>query len=167
MNSKEHTCCVFGHRKIEITNDLVRRTKSFVEDLITDKKVDTFLFGSRSEFDKLCLAIVTELKKKYPHIRRIYVRAEYPYIDESYMSYLLKSYDHTYYPEGLINAGKAAYVERNCEMIDNSSCCVAYYNENYQPPRRKLNHQPNSGTKLAYDYAVRKGLEIINVYTAQ
>ena len=170
MESKEHTCCFFGHRKIEVTDELVSRLKEVVENLITEKKVDAFLFGSKSQFDKLCLHIVTEVKKKYPHIRRIYVRAEFPYIDEDYTVYLLKSYDHTYYPKRLINSGKAVYVERNYEMIDNSSYCVIYYDENYMLPRRKnskrdlFDYQPKSGTKLAYDYAVKKGLTILNLF---
>ena len=106
MGEKEHTCCFFGHRMIEVTDELVNRLEKVVDDLIVEKKVDTFLFGSKSQFDKLCLQVVTELKKKYPHIRRIYVRAEFPYIDENYIAYLLKRYDHTYYPERIINAGK-------------------------------------------------------------
>lgn len=169
MESKEHTCCFFGHRKIEVTDELVNRLKKIVEDLIIDKKVDTFLFGSKSQFDKLCLTAITELKKKHPHIRRIYVRAEFPYIDENYTAYLLKSYNHTYYPERLIGAGKATYVERNYEMIDNSNYCVIYYDENYMPPRRKnsrrdlFDYQPKSGTKLAYDYAVNKVVKIVNL----
>ena len=168
-DNKLHTCCFFGHRKIEVTDEFVNRLKEIVEDLIVEEDVDTFLFGSKSQFDKLCLQVVTELKDRYPHIRRIYVRAEFPYIDENYTSYLLKSYDHTYYPERMINAGKAAYIERNCEMIDNSSYCVIYYDENYMPARRKssnqdlVDHQPNSGTKRAYDYAMKKGLNVINV----
>lgn len=171
MGSNEHTCCFFGHRKIEFTDELVNRLEEVVEELIVEKKVDTFLFGSKSQFDKLCLQVVTELKKKHPHIRRIYVRAEFPYIDEDYTAYLLKRYDHTYYPELMINAGKAAYVERNCEMIDNSNYCVIYYDENYKPPRRKnsrrdlFDYQPNSGTKLAHDYAVKKGKSIMNLCT--
>ena len=152
MGTKEHTCCFFGHRKINVTDELISRLKATVEGLITEKKVDTFLFGSKSEFDKLCLAAVTGLKNKYPHIKRIYVRAEFPYIDEDYTSYLLQSYD---YPEHIINAGKASYVERNCEMIDNSSYCIIYYDENYPLPK--------SGTKRAYDYAIKKGTAVINL----
>ena len=155
MASKENTCCFFGHRKINVNDELISRLTEAVEDLITEKKVDTFLFGSKSEFDDLCLKVVTELKKKYPHIKRVYVRAEFPYIDESYTSYLLKSYDHTYYPERMINAGKAVYVERNYEMIDNSDYCIIYYDENY--PLSK------SGTKIAYDYAIKKGTAVINL----
>lgn len=113
--------------------------------------------------------LLRDLKINNPHIRRIYVRAEFPFIDENYTAYLLKSYDYTYYPERMINAGKAVYVERNYEMIDNSSYCVIYYDENYMPSRRKnsrrdlFDYQPKSGTKLAYDYAVKKGLTILNL----
>lgn len=169
MKTKKHTCCFFGHRRIEISDELVNRIKEAVEDLITDKNVDTFLFGSKSRFDTLCVNVVTELKKKYPHISRIYVRAEFPYIDEDYAAYLLESYDYTYYPERMINAGRASYVERNYEMIDKSNYCIIYYDENYMPPRRKnsrrdlFDYQPESGTKLAHNYAVKKGLRIINL----
>ena len=171
MKSKEHTCCFFGHRKIEVTDELLNRLKEVVEDLIVEKKVDTFLFGSKSQFDKLCLQVVTELKKKYPHIRRIYVRAEFSHIDDSYTEYILKRYDETYYPKQLINSGRAAYVERNYEMIDNSRYCVIYYDEKYVPPKRKnskdalKDYQPKSGTKLAYNYAMKKEMNIINIFT--
>ena len=170
MESKKRTCCFFGHRKINVTDELIRRLRETVEYLITEKKVDTFLFGSKSEFDDLCLNVVTELKNKHSHIKRIYVRAEFPYIDEDYTAYLLQSYEHTYYPERMINAGKAAYVECNCEMTDNSSYCVIYYDENYKPPRRRnrkrdvLDYQPSSGTKLAYDCAVKKNITVINLF---
>lgn len=169
MGTKEHTCCFFGHRKIEVTDELVSRLNDIVEDLIVEKKVNTFLFGSKSQFDKLCLAVVTDLKRKYPHIRRIYVRAEFPYIDEDYTAYLLEMYDHTYYPERMINAGRATYVECNYEMINNSRYCVIYYDENYMPPRRKnsrrdlFDYQPKSGTAVAFDYAKRKGIITTNV----
>ncbi len=155
--NKKHTCCFFGHRKIEITEKLINRLEEIIEDLVANKKIDTFLFGSKSQFDNLCLEVVTQLKNKYPHIRRIYVRAEFPHIDKSYTRYLLKMYDQTYYPNRIINAGKAVYVERNCEMIDSSSYCVIYYDENCIPPQRK------SGTRLAYDYAQKKRVEIINM----
>ena len=105
----------------------------------------------------------------YKHIKRIYVRAEFPYIDDNYKKYLLESYEDTYYPSKMIDAGKAAYVERNYEMINNSRYCICYYDENYMPPRRKnsrrdlLDYQPKSGTGIAFDYARKKELNIINL----
>lgn len=148
-----HTCCFFGHRTINETDELRTKITDAVERLIMDENVDTFLFGSKSQFDSLCLELVTEIKEKYPHVKRIYVRAEFPYINDDYMSYLLKSYDDTYYPEKLISAGRAAYVERNYEMIDNSRFCVVYYDETYATCK--------SGTKIALDYGVKCKKEII------
>ena len=152
---KENTCCFFGHRTINDTDELRTKITEAIERLITDENVDTFLFGSKSEFDRLCLELVSKLKEKYPHVKRIYVRAEFPFINDDYLNYLLKSYDDTYYPEKLHGAGRAAYVERNYEMINNSKYCIVYYDEPNAPTTRK------SGTKIALDYALKKGREII------
>ena len=149
------TCCFFGHRKISVTDRLKQTLYENIEKLITEKGVDTFLFGSKSQFDSLCLDTVTQIKDKYPHIKRIYVRAEFPYIDDSYKAYLLESYDDTYYPDKLLNAGRAVYVERNCEMIDKSAFCIVYYDESSSPTKRK------SGTKSALDYACKLGKDIV------
>ncbi len=167
---KEHTCCFFGHRKIVQTAELKDRLYKNTEKLIVEKNISTFLFGSKSKFDDLCYEVVCELKEKYSHIQRIYVRAEYPYISDDYKSYLLEGYEATYFPKKSVNAGKASYVERNQEMINKSSFCIIYYDESYKPPRRKnsrrelFDYQPKSGTKIAYDYALKKKLKIINLY---
>ena len=163
------TCCFFGHRKVKETEELKNKLYKVIENLIVNENTDTFLFGSKSDFNSLCLEITTSLKDIYPHIRRIYVRAEFQYIDDSYREYLAESYEDTYYPEHISKAGKAVYVERNIEMINKSRFCVTYFDENYAPPRRKqskralTDYQPKSGTARAYDYAVKKKKEIINV----
>lgn len=168
MNN-ECTCCFFGHRKINKTPELVERLTTTIKELIENRDVTTFLFGSKSEFNSLCLDVVTNLKEQYPFIKRVYVRAAYPDISESYTDYLLESYEETYFLEKLRNAGRASYVERNQEMIDKSEFCIVYYDENYKPPRRKnsrrdlCDYQPKSGTTIAYNYAVQKQLKIINV----
>ena len=153
---ENNTCCFIGHRTVEATEKMKSFLSQTVEKLITEENVDTFLFGSRSEFDTLALDIVTKIKEKYPHIKRIYVRAEYPYIDDHYTSYLLKSYDETYFPEKIIGAGRAVYVERNYEMINQSKFCVFYYDASLCDPKRK------SGTKIALDYAVKNNKTVIN-----
>ena len=93
---KAKTCCFFGHKKINETEELKSKLIEIIEKLIVDKNVDTFLFGSKSQFNSLCQETVTEMKEKYPHIKRVYVRAEYPYISEQYTNYLLESYEETY-----------------------------------------------------------------------
>ncbi|MBE7013450.1 MAG: DUF1273 family protein [Ruminococcaceae bacterium] len=168
MHDKAKTCCFFGHRKIPDKDKIKAVLCDVVENLILNRGITTFLFGSNSEFDDLCHEVVTKLKEKYQHIQRIYVRAEFPYIDEDFKNYLLGSYEDTYHPESVINAGRAAYPKRNRIMIDSSSFCVVYYDENYTPQKRKVSkndltdYQPKSGTKIAYEYATKKGAEIIN-----
>ncbi|MBQ7012146.1 MAG: DUF1273 family protein [Clostridia bacterium] len=152
---KENTCCFIGHRDINETAELRVRLLEIIEKLIVEKKVDTFLFGSRSRFDSLCLELVTELKAKYPHVSRVYVRAEYPFVDDRYVAYLLTMYDDTYFPEKIIGAGRAAYVERNREMIDRSSYCVAYYDAEHASRK--------SGTKMALGYALKRGRDVIRL----
>lgn len=154
---KEKTCCFFGHRTINETEKLKSKLIEIIEKLIVENSVDTFLFGSKSQFNSLCKETVTQIKEKYPHIKRIYVRAEYPYISEHYKNYLLENYEDTYYPEKILNSGRASYVERNCEMIDNSKYCIVYYDEENAPTTRK------SGTKIALDYAIKKHKKILNV----
>ena len=164
-----HTCCFFGHRKINETDDLKKELYNVIEDLILTQNVNIFLFGSKSEFNSLCLEVVTELKEIYLYIKRVYVRAAFENIDIGYEKYLLESYEKTYYPEKIRGAGKAAYVERNYEMIDKSKYCVIYYDEDYKPPRRRnskrdlVEYQPKSGTKIAFDYAEKKENKIINL----
>ena len=165
----DKTCCFFGHRKIDETDELKINLYGIIENLIVNGKVDTFLFGSKSEFDDLCHKTVTDLKEKYPHIKRIYVRAAFQHIPDWYEDSLLKHYEGTYFPQHMENAGKASYVERNQEMINHSKFCVVYYDENYMPPRRKnsrrdlFDYQPKSGTAVAYEYAERKNRNIINI----
>ena len=154
---EENTCCFIGHRTINETEELKSKLYETIEKLIVENSIDTFLFGSRSRFNDLCHEIVTQIKEKYPHIKRIYVRAEYQNIDETYKAYLLENYEDTYYPEKIIGAGKVAYVERNYEMINKSHFCIFYYDEQNAPTIRK------SGTKIAFDYAVKQKKEIIRI----
>ena len=142
-------CCFLGHREICETEELRSQLYGAIKALIINEKVDTFLFGSKSQFNNLCYTLVTELKGEYPHIKRIYVRAEFPVIREDYRAYLLECYEDTYYPEKMIGAGRSVYIKRNVEMIDRSSFCVFYYDETYIPKGRK------SGTKIALDYAIK------------
>ena len=153
----KNTCCFFGHRNITETEEVKAKLNAIVEKLIVERQVDTFLFGSKSSFNSLCRETVNKLKEKYPHIKRVYVRAEYPHISEDYKEYLLESYEDTYYPKKILNSGRAVYVLRNYDMIDQSYYCVVYYNE------LNVSTSHKSGTKIALDYAIKKCKNIIRV----
>lgn len=149
-----HTCCVLGHREILETEALRTQVSETLEELIVDKGVQIFLFGSKSQFNSLCYELVTEMKEKYPHIHRIYVRGEFPVIDEGYYRYLLERYEDTCYPQALVGTGRAVYIKRNQIMVDNSQFCLVYYRGDYAPKGRK------SGTKLALEYARKQNRTI-------
>jgi len=68
---------------------------------------------------------------------------------------LLENYEDTYYPEKILGAGKAVYLERNIDMINKSYFCIIYCQEDYLPKGRK------SGTKIALNYAIKKNKKII------
>ena len=169
MEKLSKACCVFGHRNIEEKEKLKEDLDRVFESLITCENVDTFYVGSKSDFDALCREVLAHKKKKYPDIKRIYVRAEYPDIRDDYKKHLLENCDQTYFPERIRNAGRAVYVERNFEMIDKSDFCVVFFKDTYLPPKRKhsnkdlTEYQAKSGTGLAYKYAVQKNKTIINL----
>ena len=108
---KEKTCCFFGHRKIDETEELKNNLCGIIENLIVNEKVDTFLFGSKSQFDDLCHEIVTVLKEKHPHIKRIYVRSAFQYIPDWYEKSLLENNEGTYFPEHIEKAGRASLMD--------------------------------------------------------
>lgn len=147
-----NVCCFIGHRKINETKEVRNQLLEIIENLITDEKIDTFLFGSKSRFNELCYETVTRLKEKYPYIKRIFVRAEYPYIGDDYKEYILESYEDTYYPKNIIGTGRLSYVKRNIEMINKSGFCVFYFDKGMLPTDRR------SGTEVAFNYAVRQAI---------
>ena len=148
--------CFIGHRNICADEKLVSILKETILNLIKNGAT-TFIFGSKSSFDNLAWEIVTELKLKFKNVKRVYVRAGNKIINKDYETYLHNFYEETYFPAKLENAGKYSYVERNYEMIEISDICVFYYDKNHLPLKRK------SGTKIAYEYALIKNKQIINL----
>ena len=59
-------------------------------------------------------------------------------------------------------------MERNQHMINLCSHCIVYYIDGYLPTRRLntkkelTDYQPESGTKIACDYAIKKNKYVIN-----
>ena len=159
-----------GHRKIAANYSLYSKVRDLIFWLVDYKNANTFLFGSKSHFNDLCLQVATEVKKIRPNVKLIYVRAEYPHINEDYKKYLLNFYDDTFLPDKILNAGRAAYIERNCYMIDRADTCIFYFDKTYYPSCVQISNNhfgysntKVSGTKLAYDYALSKKKTIINV----
>ncbi len=174
---KHKACSFFGHREISLTEGLKERTKAVIEELIVNRSVRTFLFGSRSEFNTLCHYLVTELREKYSFIKRIsYTCKSETCILESEREEWEEIYSRLQKKEVFLlgveeevehktkyTAGKASYVERNQAMIDDSDFCVFYYDEQNLVINNK--RKGKSGTAIAYDYAKRKKKVLINLFS--
>ncbi len=151
-----------GHRTINKTEALKDKLKKIVENLIINENADTFLFGSKSEFNTLCYDVVTELQNKYRLIRRVYVRAEYEFISEEYKRHLFKLYEFSYFPKAVQGAGALSYIKRNQAMIDKCDTVVAYYDDQYIPPTKT-----KSGTQMAVIHALKNNKRLINLFQVE
>ncbi len=166
----ELTVCFIGHRRIDGAPELRAKLKETLDMLVADG-ADKFIFGDHSAFNDLCYEAVTALKEQFPQIQRVKLRTNYDEADEYTMQFLLSGYESNLCPKGVSAAGKAAYVARNQAMIRASDVCVFYYSESYQPERRRETkrsvgtYQPKSGTRLAYDFAVKQKKKIINLFS--
>lgn len=157
---KSLTIAIIGHRKVSDARRLKLKLMRVLSTLIEEENAETFLFGSNSDFDTLCLETVTHLKERFfPLIKRIHVRAMYEKLNEQYKQYIFTFYDETYFPYGVKNAGYYSYVKRNYAMIDRCDILLTYYNTEYQLPNGKT-----SGTRIAYEYALKKHKRIINIF---
>ena len=159
------TCSFFGHRDTPQTEELKQKVKETVECLILEENVDTFLFGSRSNFDELCHIVVTELKEKYPYIRRIAYLCKHESgclvgegaeerrrIQEiTGRDVYVREFEEIKSSDRINSAGRASYVERNQLIIDDSEWVLFYLNDEKECGL--------SGTKRAFQYAQKADLK--------
>ena len=162
-------CSFFGHRDTPQTEELKQKVRETVERLIVEERVDTFLFGSRSNFDELCYIVVTELKEKYPHIQRIaYLckhesgclagegKDEQRRIKElAGRDVYVREFEDIKKSDRVNSAGRAAYVERNYWMINDSDFVVVHLEEG--------RNDGKSGSRLAYKYSLRQKKSMLTV----
>ncbi len=177
--------CFIGHRDIDNAEQIKSQLKEIVTNLIFNG-ADTFLFGSRSNFNYICWEVVTELQSQFSNLRRIKYNAPHEVAftskkDREQYEQLFSKFTHkeTNFEnyeiavdcEKSIRANKNAYIMRNQEMIDRSDICVFYYDKNYLPPKRKQSqrhlcaYQPKSGTAIAFAYATQKKKLIVNLFS--
>lgn len=141
-----------------------------VERLMVEEGADTFLFGSRSNFDELCHMVVTELKEKYPHIQRIAYLCKHESgclagkgKDEQHRikeltgrDVYVREFEDIKRSSRVDSAGRACYVERNQWMIDDSDFLIVYLYSGRKKTR-------SSGTELAIRCAKKRLKRIIEM----
>ena len=154
MERAEKICSCFGHSDVDITDDLIARTRIEIDRAIDDG-VRIFLFGGRSDFDDLCYRLVTEKRSANPQLNlkrvfcfpldkqlrkppRWFIRREY----ESY-DCPMKHFDYWY----------SAIYYRNLAMIDQSDLILFW-----------VEKRENSGAYKTYEYAAKKRKRIVNLF---
>lgn len=148
--------CFTGHRFIRRNNALLIPTKlkGILEELISHGAY-RFKAGGAIGYDTVAALCVLELQEKYPHIK---LELILPCRDQTkaWSDAEKKVYDYI-----LSRASSVEYVsdtytpwcmhERNRRLVNGSDVCVAYLTES------------RGGTAYTYNYALGKGLQVINV----
>lgn len=149
-----YSCAFFGHREIEITEELKEKLKTYLKDLIENKSVSIFYFGGFGDFDSLCWQIVTELKEKYPFIKRIFCLYD-PKHQRAYKrpKWLKEEdYEEFVYLDIEFDYWYSRIYYRNCEIMNRSDYIVFY-----------IASTANSGAYKAMQYAKRKKKNFVNL----
>ncbi len=149
-------CSVFGHSDVEQTKSLREKIMLECEKLIKEENVGFFYFGGYGNFDDLCWQVVTELKKKYENIVRVFCLSDPKYLnklkrpkwlsDDDYEEFVYLDLDLDF------DYWYTRIYYRNCEVI-NRSDYIIFYAESTK----------NSGANKAMRYAIKKKKAFINL----
>lgn len=146
----EKSCSVFGHNKIEFSENLKEILKSVFKNLILKEQVRYFYFGGFGEFDDLCWQVVTELKREFPNIYRIYCLSDPRHQKPSKRPKWLKAenYEEIVYLDLMFDYWYSRIYYRNCRIIELSDFVIFY-----------VNHSEHSGAYKAMQYNMRKKIK--------
>jgi len=155
MATVEKTCSCFGHFEVNITDDLIARTKTEIDRAIEDG-VRIFLFGGRSDFDDLCYDIVTEKRNANPqlNIKRVFCFALDKQLRKPPRWFIKKEYEALECPTKDFDYWYTAIYYRNLAMIDQSDLILFW-----------VEARENSGAYKTYQYAVKQHKRIVNLFT--
>lgn len=158
MNKK---ICFIGHRHIYNYKEIREKLYKIVEEEIKNG-CEFFTMGTHGEFDEMALSVCRELRKVYANIEIEVVITSFKEIepiidhdpifgDEKYIPYsdvktTMYDIEEEHY--------KRKIVVSNQQMIDNCNTLICYVN-----PKKTY-----GGAILAYKYAKKKGLQLVNLY---
>ena len=155
MANVEKTCSCFGHFNVDITDDLIARTKIEIDKAI-NYGVRTFLFGGKSDFDNLCYDLVTEKRNANPqlNLKRVFCFALDKQLRKPPRWFIKKEYEALKCPTKDFDYWYTAIYYRNLAMIDQSDLILFW-----------VERKENSGAYKTYLYATKKHKKIVNLFT--
>ena len=145
-------CSCFGHRELNITDELRKNVREEIITAINDN-VRIFLFGGMSDFDDLVYEIVSELKqeKNDNSIKRLFCFPLDKYLHRPPSWFVKKEYAGLICPEKSFDGWYESIYFRNCAMIDMSDI-VLFCTDDIA----------RSGSFQAYKYALKHRKNCIN-----
>lgn len=155
---RKRTCCLTGHRSIPPADvpALARRTAEEIRALVAGRGVSFFGVGGAVGYDTLAARVLFALREReFPQIRVILVypfdgfTRRWPPEQQAEYHRLLGGYDKVV--RACAAPGRAAYLERDRQLVDGSAFCIAYCTRS------------TGGTAYTVGYARRQGLEIRNL----
>lgn len=163
-NDLDFGCALWGDEDVDYSFGNKYDLTLFFEHLICFKGVNRFYFNNFRPFNKFCWEIITELKKDFPHIKRIWVVKEYAFnlmVDNyPYGMTSLDFEDRQYIRVTNPKTSREEFV-RSCKSIME----LSLYNIFCFSRGRKLRKKP-SYSEMAYNCCVNLGKDriIYNVY---
>lgn len=151
-------CCFTGHRNIpeEKYDKVMNRLLDKAEELIK-RGYTVFNTGGALGFDTMAACAVLRLKKKYPQIElHLYLPCpqqadRWKREDKELYEYIKQqSSEFTYACDSYT---KYCMIKRNRALVDNADLCIAYC------------EKATGGTAYTLNYAIGKGMDIINLAT--
>ena len=152
--------CFIGHRNIY--ENIREKLKVAVENEIRNG-ADFFTMGTHGDFDRMALSVCRELRKTYKNIIIEVVITSFksiePIIDHDEIFGDEKYYPYADVQTTMYNIEEEHYkrqiIASNKQMVDSCDTLICYVNKKHNP----------SGAKTAMNYAKRRGLNIINLYS--
>lgn len=155
MDTTEKTCSCFGHSEVDITDDLIARTRAAIDKAVADG-IRIFLFGGRSDFDDLCYDLVSEKRNAEPqlNIKRVFCFALDKQLRKPPRWFIKKEYEALECPTKDFDYWYTAIYYRNLAMIDQSDLILFW-----------VEQRENSGAYKTYLYAFKKHKRFVNLFT--
>ena len=158
---KDATVCFTGHRAISKSDepDLSSRLDVVIERCAA-KGYKRFMSGGALGFDTLAARRVLKAKKKDPSVSLLLIlpcrdqtKMWTKLVDLNEYRSLKEEADEVIYIQDFYDA--SCMKKRNIYMVDSSSLCIAYFSGKA------------GGTMNTVNYAQRKGVAVINLFTGQ
>ena len=151
------TVCFTGHRRISYSDAM--KLPALLETVLTDliqRGAVTFRTGGAIGFDTVAALKVLELRETHPHIRLELILPCRNQTDRwedtavrTYQYILERADRHRFLFDTYFDG---CMLERDRRLVDGSDVCVAYCASS------------RGGTAYTYTYALREGLEVINLH---